>query len=40
VFIRRHCGENAANRLTDGAMDPFTKTPAYRVCAVSLAQVA
>ena len=40
VFIPLHYAENAANRLTNAALDPVTKTPEYKVCAVSLARVA
>jgi formate dehydrogenase alpha subunit len=36
VFIPMHYLENAANRLTNAALDPVTKTPEYKVCAVSL----
>jgi len=34
VFIPMHYLENAANRLTNAALDPITKTPEYKVCAV------
>ncbi|MFZ2089797.1 MAG: molybdopterin-dependent oxidoreductase [Desulfobaccales bacterium] len=40
VFIPMHYVENAANRLTNPALDPVTKTPEYKVCAVSLKKVA
>jgi formate dehydrogenase major subunit len=40
VFIPMHFIENAANRLTSAALDPITKTPEYKVCAVSLGKVA
>lgn len=40
VFIPLHYMENAANRLTNAALDPLTKTPEYKVCAVHLAKVA
>jgi predicted molibdopterin-dependent oxidoreductase YjgC len=33
VFIPMHFLENAANRLTNAALDPVTKTPEYKVCA-------
>ena len=36
VFIPMHFLENAANRLTNSALDPATKTPEYKVCAVKL----
>jgi formate dehydrogenase alpha subunit len=40
VFIPMHFMENAANRLTSSALDPITKTPEYKVCAVNLKKVA
>jgi len=40
VFIPMHFMENAANRLTHSALDPTTKTPEYKVCAVNLKKVA
>jgi predicted molibdopterin-dependent oxidoreductase YjgC len=43
VFIPLHYVENAANRLTNStqaSLDPATKTPEYKVCAVSLKKVA
>jgi len=40
VFIPLHYAENAANRLTNAALDPLTKTPEYKVCAVNLAKSA
>jgi formate dehydrogenase major subunit len=40
VFIPLHFVENAANRLTNPALDPLTKTPEYKVCAVNLKKVA
>jgi len=40
VFIPLHYVENAANRLTNAALDPAIKTPEYKVCAVSLKRVA
>jgi formate dehydrogenase major subunit len=40
VFIPLHYAENAANRLTNPALDPVTKTPEYKVCAVKLAKSA
>jgi predicted molibdopterin-dependent oxidoreductase YjgC len=36
VFIPMHYLENAVNRLTNAALDPVTKTPEYKVCAVRL----
>jgi formate dehydrogenase alpha subunit len=38
VFIPMHYLENAANRLTNAALDPVTRTPEYKVCAVSLSK--
>ena len=35
-----HFEEAAANLLTNTAMDPISKTPEYKVCAVKLAKVA
>jgi predicted molibdopterin-dependent oxidoreductase YjgC len=40
VFIPLHFVENAANKLTNAARDPITRTPEYKVCAVNLARVA
>jgi len=40
VFIPMHYLENAANRLTNAALDPITKTPEYKVCAIRLAKAA
>lgn len=40
VFIPLHYMENAANRLTNAALDPLTKTPEYKVCAVQLDKLA
>lgn len=40
VFIPMHFMENAANRLTNAALDPVTKTPEYKVCAVNLSKMA
>jgi predicted molibdopterin-dependent oxidoreductase YjgC len=39
VFIPMHYMENAANRLTNAALDPTSKTPEYKVCAVRLEKV-
>ena len=36
VFIPMHYLENAANGLTNAALDPVTKTPEYKACAVHL----
>jgi formate dehydrogenase major subunit len=40
VFIPMHYMENAANRITNAALDPVTKTPEYKVCAVHLGKAA
>jgi formate dehydrogenase major subunit len=40
VFIPMHYMENAANRITNAALDPTTKTPEYKVCAVHLEKAA
>jgi predicted molibdopterin-dependent oxidoreductase YjgC len=40
VFVPLHFMENAVNRLTNPALDPITKTPEYKVCAVNLEKVA
>jgi len=37
VFIPFHYAEAAANRLTNGRLDPIAKIPEYKVCAVKLA---
>ncbi|MFP4169983.1 MAG: formate dehydrogenase subunit alpha [Methanomassiliicoccales archaeon] len=36
VFIPFHFGETAANRLTNAALDPISKIPELKVCAVSV----
>lgn len=40
VFIPMHFLENAANRLTNAALDPITKTPEYKACAMHLSRAA
>lgn len=40
VFIPFHFAEDAANRLTRAALDPVSKIPEYKVCAVKLSKVA
>lgn len=40
VFIPFHYAEAAANRLTNAALDPVSKIPEYKVCAVKLAPAA
>ncbi len=36
VFIPFHFGEAAANRLTNAALDPISKIPEFKVCAVRM----
>lgn len=36
VYIPFHWAEAAANALTNNALDPVTKTPEYKVCAVKV----
>jgi predicted molibdopterin-dependent oxidoreductase YjgC len=40
VFIPFHYAEAAANRLTNAALDPVSKIPEYKVCAVKLSRAA
>jgi len=40
VFMPLHFEEAAANLLTSPAMDPISKTPEYKVCAIRLEKVA
>lgn len=40
VFIPFHYAEAAANRLTNFALDPVSKIPEYKVCAVKLSGAA
>jgi len=40
VFIPFHFAEAAANRLTNAALDPVSKIPEYKVCAVKLSKAA
>lgn len=40
VFIPFHYAEAAANRLTNSALDPVSKIPEYKVCAVKLSAAA
>jgi len=40
VFIPFHYAEAAANRLTNSALDPVSKIPEYKVCAVRLSRAA
>ncbi len=39
VYIPFHWAEAAANVLTNNALDPVTKTPEYKVCAVKIEKV-
>ncbi|MBC8443903.1 MAG: molybdopterin-dependent oxidoreductase, partial [Deltaproteobacteria bacterium] len=40
VFIPFHFAEAAANRLTNAALDPVSKIPEYKVCAIQLSKAA
>jgi len=40
VFIPFHFAQAAANRLTNGALDPVSKIPEYKVCAIRLSKAA
>ena len=40
IFIPFHFAEAAANKLTHAALDPISKIPEYKVCAVKLTQAA
>jgi formate dehydrogenase alpha subunit len=40
VFMPFHYAEAAANRLTNAALDPVSKIPEFKVCAVKLSRVA
>lgn len=40
IFMPLHFEEAAANLLTNPALDPISKTPEYKVCAVKLEKVA
>ena len=40
VFIPFHFALAAANRLTNAALDPVSKIPEYKVCAVKLSKAA
>ncbi len=40
VFIPFHFAMAAANRLTNAALDPVSKIPEYKVCAVKLSKAA
>ena len=39
VYIPFHYVEAPANALTNNALDPVTKTPEYKVCAVKIEKV-
>jgi predicted molibdopterin-dependent oxidoreductase YjgC len=36
IFIPFHYAAAAANRLTNGALDPIAKIPEYKVCAIRI----
>ncbi len=40
VFIPFHFAQSAANKLTNAALDPVSKIPEYKVCAVKMAKSA
>jgi formate dehydrogenase alpha subunit len=40
VFIPFHFAQSAANKLTNAALDPVSKIPEYKVCAVKLSKAA
>jgi predicted molibdopterin-dependent oxidoreductase YjgC/glycine cleavage system H lipoate-binding protein len=40
AFIPMHFLEDSVNRLANAALDPVTKTPEYKVCAVKLTRLA
>jgi formate dehydrogenase major subunit/formate dehydrogenase alpha subunit len=40
VFIPFHFAQAAANRLTNAALDPVSKIPEYKVCAVKVSKAA
>jgi len=40
IFIPFHFAKAAANRLTNAALDPVSKIPEYKVCAVKIAKAA
>ena len=40
VFIPFHFAKAAANRLTNARLDPVSKIPEYKVCAVKLSRAA
>jgi formate dehydrogenase major subunit/formate dehydrogenase alpha subunit len=40
VFIPFHFAQAAANRLTNAALDPVSKIPEYKVCAIKLSKAA
>jgi formate dehydrogenase major subunit/formate dehydrogenase alpha subunit len=40
IFATFHCAEGSANWLTNGVLDPISKTPEYKACAVRIEAVA
>jgi formate dehydrogenase alpha subunit len=40
VFIPFHFAQSAANKLTNAALDPVSKIPEYKVCAVKISKAA
>jgi predicted molibdopterin-dependent oxidoreductase YjgC len=39
IFIPFHFAEAAANRLTHAALDPVSKIPEFKVCAVTVSPI-
>jgi predicted molibdopterin-dependent oxidoreductase YjgC len=39
VFIPFHYSEAAVNRITNSALDPISKIPEYKVCAVKISKI-
>jgi formate dehydrogenase major subunit len=40
VFIPFHFAQSAANKLTNAALDPVSKIPEYKVCAIKISKAA
>jgi predicted molibdopterin-dependent oxidoreductase YjgC len=39
IFATFHCAEGSANWLTNSVLDPISKTPEYKACAVRIEAV-
>jgi predicted molibdopterin-dependent oxidoreductase YjgC len=39
IFLPFHFAEASANKLTNAALDPVSKIPEYKVCAVQIEKV-